>query len=292
MTLVLTALIALSNPFVVPQSGPARAVESRVFRVQAHRKNVVLLEAKDGRGAWCNGGFVITPQGVILVEAFRDPAAAREARRVIREFTDARISHVVLTHHHFDHVGGTRAFPRTTRIVAHEQVRVNLRRRNRTGSRLPDLTYRDRLRLAKRPRVELLHVGRGHTDGDTFVWLPDSGLLFAGDMAVHRDVGWFGNAHVKDWIKSLDVIRKLPIKTVVPGHGPIGGPRVLKDFQSWLRFLHTNVHALRNRGLSARRVLRRLKIPAPYNRWKGATTRAQGGITRIYRDKHKLEPPR
>ncbi len=281
MTLLLTTLIALSNPFVFPRSGP---VPSRMFRVQHHAANVVLLQALDGRGAWCNGGFVITPKGVILIEAFKSPAAAREARRVIRRFTAAPVTHVVLTHHHFDHVGGTRAFGEATRIVAHERVTANLRRRNTTRSRLPNLTYTSRLLLSKSPRVELLHVGRGHTDGDTFIWLPDTGVLFSGDMAVHKDVGWFGNAHVGTWIASLTAVRKLPSRIVVPGHGPLGGPAVLRDFQGWLRFLQERIGALKRRGLSERAVLRRLKLPLPYATWKGATTRARGAITRTYRE--------
>ena len=246
----------------------ARKFKSRFFRVKVLAPGVWGLQSLSTKGAYCNGGFIVTENGVIMVDAYARSQAARDAVRIVKSVTSKPITHLVFTHHHFDHVGGSRVFSRKTRIVAHENVTPRLKRYNPTGARMPDVTYRDGLELCGGAnRVLLLHMGRGHTNADTFVLVPRHGVLFGGDMIVHKDAGFFGQAYVLEWIWTLKLLSVLPIRTVVPGHGAIGGRSVLTDMIRYLSHLYDTVRHLKARGLSDRAVLRRFKPGPPYSGW-------------------------
>lgn len=84
---------------------------------------------------------------------------------------------------------------------------------------VPDRTYEDRLTLQVGARtVELFHA-RAHTRGDTFVWLPDDGILATGDVV--DDLPFIGHGFPAEWVAALDRLLALPVTTVVPGHGPV-----------------------------------------------------------------------
>ncbi len=69
--------------------------------------------------------------------------------------------------------------------------------------------------------VELRHLGRGHTNNDTVVAVPDAGVLFAGDLVEDGPSPGFSDSFPLDWPATLDrlavLVGALPV--VVPGHG-------------------------------------------------------------------------
>lgn len=84
---------------------------------------------------------------------------------------------------------------------------------------LPTRTFKDQLVL-QRPgrRIEVLHPGRGNTDGDAIVYLPDDGVVITGDLVVMpMPYGFY--SYPADWIKTLGQIKALEWSTLVPGHG-------------------------------------------------------------------------
>lgn len=279
--------------------GARAAARSRVFRVKPLGGTAWALESISAKGAFCNGGFIVTGQGVVLVDAFARPQAARQALRIIATVTPQPVRYLVYTHHHFDHVGGSTVFSRKTRIVAHENVASHLKRYNPTRARMPDLVYRNGLQLTSGPHpVLLLHAGRGHSNADTFVYLPNDGILFTGDMVVHKDVGYFGQARVLEWIWTLRLLSVLPIKTVVPGHGPVGGRAVLDDFIGYLEYMYGAIRRFNADGLPDAAVLRRFSLRPPYDTWAYARERTRGTVKRILKElrshpaAHKAARPR
>lgn len=261
---------------------PSPAERTRFFHVRKLGSDIWGLEALSNRGAYCNGGFVITGEGVVMVDAFARPEAARDAIRIVRSKTAKKIRFVVLTHHHFDHVDGATAFPRDVVFVTHANVRAKLIRRDSRWSRVLMKRYEHGLNLvAGQKRILLLHMGAGHTDADTFVYIPENGVLFTGDMVTHKDAGYFGQAHVFSWIQTLELLRIFPIHTVVPGHGPIGERAVFDDFISYLRHLYQSVKALKDQGLSDRRVQKIFRVGMPYASWSNASSRTPAAVRRI-----------
>jgi cyclase len=98
----------------------------------------------------------------------------------------------------------------------------------------PTLLYNtDMIFDDRKHRVELLHFGVAHTHGDGFAWLPKEKILFTGDAAVNGAYNYVGDGDVGQWIKTLEAAKKLGAKVVCPGHGPVGGPEILEDQQSF-----------------------------------------------------------
>ena len=67
--------------------------------------------------------------------------------------------------------------------------------------------------------MQIIHIGRGHTAGDTVVWLPEEKVLFAGDMVEYGATPYCGDAHFTDWPGTLAAIKALGPEKMVPGRG-------------------------------------------------------------------------
>ena len=68
-------------------------------------------------------------------------------------------------------------------------------------------------------QVDIIHAGRGHTKGDTIVWLPEERTLFSGDLVEYGATPYCGDAHYKDWPETLQKLRDLKAEALVPGRG-------------------------------------------------------------------------
>ena len=85
--------------------------------------------------------------------------------------------------------------------------------------------------------VELRHLGPAHTFGDAFVYLPKDKILFAGDLAFYYVTPLAFQGHVGNWIKVADRILKMDVDLIVPGHGPLGGKKELREMRSYLMLI-------------------------------------------------------
>ena len=149
-----------------------------------------------------NSGIVIGDDGVLVVDTQATPVMATQVIDRIRQVTDKPIKYVVLSHYHAVRVLGASAYaPRE--IVASDTCRAMIAERGEEdwrsehdrfprlfqaaetipGLTWPTITFRERmtLYLGKR-RVDLLHLGRGHTAGDIVVSVPDARAVFSGDL--------------------------------------------------------------------------------------------------------------
>ncbi len=185
-----------------------------------------------------NAGFVITPAGVVVVDALGSPALAQELIKLIAQRTSQPITHVLLTHYHADHIYGLQAF-KGAQIWAHEAGRTYINSEN-AQSRLassretmfPWIDETTRLVPATRwlsARTELVvggvkfvlqPMGPAHTPEDLVVHVPSEGVLFSGDLIFRGRVPFVGNANSKQWLVALDTMLGLDARTMVPGHGP------------------------------------------------------------------------
>ncbi|HEY7510893.1 MAG TPA: MBL fold metallo-hydrolase [Vicinamibacteria bacterium] len=100
---------------------------------------------------------------------------------------------------------------------------------------LPSLTFERSLVLYRRSKtVQILWLGRGHTDGDVVVYVPQDKVLMTGDL-IHGWMPWMGDAHPYDWIRTLEAAERLDFDTVLSGHGDvIRGKEVFGLWRSYL----------------------------------------------------------
>ncbi len=217
-----------------------------------------LHELADGVWVWLqpggesgvsNAGVVADDDGLTVVDTLMvrsqwEPFAQAVAalRRPIRR--------VLLTHAHVDHVGGTRAFPnaavlgspQTSRLLDGEMpVRAYKAFMPAFGAEFDDLAevgtrpvthlVTDAAQLT--PRVEVLPA-TGHTAGDLMALVAEADVLFAGDLCFFGVTPLAFQGDPAAWADVLEVLPELADR-IVPGHGPIGGEREVRELQQYLR---------------------------------------------------------
>ncbi len=183
--------------------------------------------------ATVNLGLVVGSERAVVVDTGSSPAQGAELRAAVSRVTSLPLAAAVVTHWHYDHAFGLAAFA-DVETIAHESVRDRLLHADaaaeaeRLGLASTDLALPNRelvvmaaLDLGDR-RVELAHLGLGHTDGDLVVVVPDADLLFVGDLLESAGPPSFGDdCYPDEWGNTLDGVIGLMTATTqaVPGHG-------------------------------------------------------------------------
>jgi cyclase len=149
----------------------------------------------------------------------------------------------------------------------------------------PTATYSSKMTLYRGQReIQLLFLGRGHTQGDTVVFLPKERIVCTGDLMESR-LAYMGDAIFDEWIATLEALKKLDFDTVLPGHGvPFHEKSLITAYQSYLKDLIIKVAELRKQGLSAEETAQKVDLTShqtdfPQIQGPGADIR---GIRRMY----------
>ena len=186
-----------------------------------------------------NSGVVVGDDSVLVVDTQATPVMAEDVIARIRGVTDKPIKHVVLSHYHAVRVLGASAYGAENTIASRGTYELIVERGQqdydseagrfprlfRAVESIPGLTWPNivferelALFLGKR-EVRIQHLGRGHTKGDTVVWLPAERVLFAGDLVEYGATPYTGDAYLKDWPETLARLRALGAEKLVPGRG-------------------------------------------------------------------------
>ena len=186
-----------------------------------------------------NAGFVITPKGVVVVDALGSPILAKKLIAEIARITPQKVVAVIVTHYHADHIYGLQEFKKIgAKIYAQGEGRNYLSsetaKQRLIASRMdfaPWVNANTQLVAAdvwidQRAKlniggIEFLvsRVGPAHAPEDLMVYVPSEKVLFAGDLVFRGRIPFVGNADSKGWLIALDEIEKLKPKIVIPGHG-------------------------------------------------------------------------
>lgn len=186
-----------------------------------------------------NTGIVVGDDAVMVVDTQATPVMAQDVIRRIRAVTDKPIKYVVLSHYHAVRVLGASAY-RAEQVIAsrdtyelivergEQDMKSEIERFPRLfravesvpGLTWPTLVFDKRLTLwLGKLQVEVLQPGRGHTRGDTIVWLPQEKILFSGDLVEYNATPYAGDAYLQDWPATLDALAALGPEQLVPGRG-------------------------------------------------------------------------
>jgi glyoxylase-like metal-dependent hydrolase (beta-lactamase superfamily II) len=186
-----------------------------------------------------NSGVIIGDDSVMVVEAQATPRLAQKVIDCIRTVTDKPIRHVALTHYHAVRVLGASAFG-AEQILMSDMARAMVVERGQEdwdsefgrfprlfqghesipGLTWPSTTFSERMTvyLGKR-RVDLMHLGRAHTAGDIVIHVPDSNVMFTGDIVEYHSACYCGDGHFADWGDTLDAIKWFGVDAIAPGRG-------------------------------------------------------------------------
>jgi len=217
-----------------------------------------------------NAAFVVTDEGVLVVDALGSPPLARQLLEAIRRITPQPVRYVVVTHCHADHIYGLQVFRDAgARLVGHVGCRDYLASdtaRQRLAASREDLfpwidehtelvapdTWlgeggRDEdLLLSIGPRrFRVRHAGPSHTAEDLVVHDERTGVLFAGDIVFRGRLPFVGQADSRRWIGALDRMLALRPRLLVPGHGPVSSEPAadLAQTRDYLQFLRAQMGA-------------------------------------------------
>ncbi len=235
----------------------AQSVAPDVWYVQGE----AALGSSANRNFISNAGFVVTDDGVVVIDALGSPALAEELIDQIRRITSQPIRYVIVTHYHADHIYGLQAFKAAgATVIAHGAGReylvsdtARLRLEASRQDLFPWIDETTQLVAADRwleaPQTTLRvgtydflirHVGPAHTSEDLVVFVPKRSVLFAGDLVFHGRIPFVGQADSRQWIASLTQLIEFKPKVVITGHGPAStDPEtdlvLTRDYLSFLR---------------------------------------------------------
>jgi glyoxylase-like metal-dependent hydrolase (beta-lactamase superfamily II) len=187
-----------------------------------------------------NTGVIVGDDAVMVIDTQATPVMAQDVVRRIREVTDKPIKYVVLSHYHAVRVLGASGYKPEHVIASRDTYDLIVERGEQDkaseigrfprlfravesvppGLTWPTMTFEGRMSVwLGGLEVQLLQLGRGHTKGDTVVWLPSQRILFSGDLVEFDATPYAGDAYFGDWPQTLDKIAKLDPVALVPGRG-------------------------------------------------------------------------
>jgi cyclase len=201
-----------------------------------------------------NAGVIVGPDGLLAIDTLGPPIHAKAFKATAEAATRRRFTRVVNTHHHRDHTNGN-CFFTGAEIVASEYTRDATIEQG-----IPAMPYDTRpewqagmkeLTLAPPTTtiagkttyrmgdliVELIPNAPAHTWGDVMVHLPQLKLLFAADIAFYYVTPPAHNGHITKWIEAIDRIERMDVDVIVPGHGPVGSKRELRETRAYLELV-------------------------------------------------------
>ena len=267
-----------------------------------------------------NTGIVVGDDAVMVIDTQATPAMAADVIRRIREVTDKPIRYVVLSHYHAVRVLGASAY-RPEHIIASQDTRDLIVERGEAdkaseigrfprlfrdvesvppGLTWPTITFAGKMTLwLGKLEVQLLQLGRGHTKGDTVVWLPQDRVLFSGDLVEFDATPYAGDAYFQDWPQTLDNIAALKPRALVPGRGAAldGEAQVAKGLQGTRAFvseLFASVQAGASTGKDLRSVYGETfaKLKPKYGHWVIFDHCMPFDVTRAYDEATQYRDPR
>lgn len=266
-----------------------------------------------------NSGVIVGDDGVMVIDAQATPLMAREVIRRIRSVTSKPIRYVVLSHYHAVRVLGASAY-RAEQIIASQATLGLIRERGRQdmaseigrfprlfrgarsipGLTWPSMTFRGELTVMMgKLEVKIIHAGPGHTGGDTIVWIPSQRVLFSGDLVEYAAGIYTGDAHLEAWPDTLDKLRALKARALVPGRGPAlttaaASEKAIRYTQNFVRRLYANAR----RGVAARKSLKqvyeatRRNMDGEYARYPIYEHCMPFDVSRAYDEASGIKPPR
>jgi glyoxylase-like metal-dependent hydrolase (beta-lactamase superfamily II) len=226
-----------------------------------------------------NTGVIVGDDGVMVIDAQATPVMAREVIRRIRRVTSKPIRHVVLSHYHAVRVLGASAY-KANEIIASQRTLGLIRERGKQdmaseigrfprlfrgagsipGLTWPTMVFKDEMTvMLGKLAVRILHPGPGHTGGDTVVWVPAEKVLFSGDLVEYEAGIYTGDAHLEEWPNTLEKLRALKPRALVPGRGPAlktagESDKAIRFTQNFVRGLYASAR----RGVAARKSLKQV----------------------------------
>lgn len=301
--------------------------QTKTFASQADLEEKKVTFSQISEHAWAytgegdpNTGIIIGDDAVLVADTQATPAMAADVIRRIREVTDKPIKYVVLTHYHAVRVLGASAYQPQQILASQDTYDLIVERGEQdkaseigrfprlfqnvetvpAGMTWPTMTFTGKMTVwLGKLEVQLLQLGRGHTKGDTVVWLPQERALLSGDLVEFGATPYAGDAYFKDWPQTLDNVAALKPKALVPGRGaalttPEDVARGLAETRGFIADVYASVQEGAKAGKDLNTVYRETfaRLRPKYGHWVIFDHCMPFDVTRCYDEATKYPDPR
>jgi cyclase len=249
-------------------------------------KDGIYVFAPDATTTTCS--FVVTQEGVVMIDSCNSPLDSRKMLAAIRKVTDKPIIFLIDTETHSDHTSNHFIFSPPATIINHEGAGEGMRKefdpkRTETlaaqsaemraavqGHKMitPHIEYKNKMTINLGERTfELIYLKNVHSEADTAIWLPKERVLFAASAAnVKRFLNLRPSVMIPDVLASYKLMKSLNPEFVVPGHGPVSTTKIFDEYEGFYTLLLKRVGELAAQGESLAEIKKELKMPE-YTDW-------------------------
>ncbi len=272
LALVLPAAVQAQAPVTPSAQNPVREITKIAGEIYRFRNNNHFSI------------FAVTPAGIIATDPINAAAATWLKDELKKRWPDKSIKFVVYSHDHADHISGGEVWADTATVVAHENAREAIVGEKRPTA-VPQVTISDRGAIDLGGTiVELIYVGRNHSNNSLVMRFPKEKVIFAVDFIPVNAVSFrdFPDAYLDEWIESLRRVEAMEFDILAPGHGALGNKANVTAFRNYLEDLRGQVTAAARAGKSLEETKKLVDL-SKYKDWGGYEQMGQLNIEGMYR---------
>jgi glyoxylase-like metal-dependent hydrolase (beta-lactamase superfamily II) len=208
--------VRIGKHLEIPESAKGPAIESgKGYRLQTLGKGLYMITDNAYQSM-----FMVYETGVVVVDA--PPPFAQYILKAIAEVTDKPITHIIYSHSHIDHIGGTKSLGGKPIIIAQEETKRLLLRANDSNRPIPSVTFKDKYILKVGSQtLELSYHGTAHEPGNIFIYAPAQKTLMVVDVIFPGWMPWRRFALAQDipgYFAQVQEINQMKWETLVSGH--------------------------------------------------------------------------
>ena len=203
----------------------------------------------------------VTPEGLILIDD-KYPENVPDVLAQVKSISSLPVKYLLNTHHHGDHASGNVVIRQMgIDIIAHKNIRANFLRIHQPGE--PNIVFADQAAVyLGGVEVQLFHLGRGHTNGDTVIYFPDLKTVHTGDLIIDGMpvIDYDGGGSAVEFIKTIDNLLKMDFDTMIPGHGRVMNKNDVRAYRERFAEMNRRMRELARRKTPKDQVQARLKL--------------------------------
>lgn len=205
--------------------------------------------------------FLVTEAGIIASDPLNREAALWLKDELASRFGQP-VRYVVYSHDHADHIGGGEVFDDEAVIIAHENAKATIIGEKRPTA-IPEVVFSDRLNIELGGQtVELIYVGRGHSDNTLVMHFPNERAVFAVDFISVDRMPYqnLTDSYFPDWVDAIKRVEDIDFDILIPGHGPIGTKADATEHREYLEALYVAVLRATREGQSLEEMQQSIRL--------------------------------
>ena len=243
-----------------------------------------------------NSGVIVTNEGAVVVDAIAPEAVSRQQRELIQSQLRQPVRYLVSSTFHDNYSKGNISFHDVTKIGS-ERYRTDLLSLMQRGNvaaeeqkaRMPTETFHEKMTVYLGGKeVQILHLGKGHTAGDSVVYVPQDRIAYLSELYFHEEYPFMADGYGVSWIETLGKIEALEADIFVPAHGIL--PANPRDTRDGLRRARQRLIATRDavqreiaRGATEDQAVAAIQFPE-YEGLRGYPAQKDIAVRRIYQE--------